>query len=342
LEAPDSLRLHTAPYRFFERNGIRIGVLGLIQTGPNGLPDSHPDNLRGIKFQPAAEAVKNFRWMRKQCDVLILLTHRGYEEDIALAEAFPEADIIIGGHSHTVVSNRVLRNGAMIVQAGRELRYVTELAVEVSGGRITNLNFNVIDVRASTRQNAEIRALVDEYNSSPILSSVLATAVAPFESADELGALMADAQRDATQSDIVFVNFGGVRYETHPAGDFTMQEALSLDPFSNEMMAFELKGEEVGQLIISICEIGEDPYVSGISYEYDKGKVKVLLANGKPIDGKKTYRVAMNSYLAAVCPFIKNKPAKNTGVNATDALIDYLKKQQKVDYQGVKRSRITK
>ncbi|MDR0796660.1 MAG: hypothetical protein LBE79_11540, partial [Tannerella sp.] len=101
-------------------------------------------------------------------------------------------------------------------------------------------------------------------------------------------------------------------------------------------------GIEVGQLIISTIDIGENPYVSGISYEYVKGNVKVFLPNGKPIDTKTTYKVALNSYLAVVCPFLKDRKATVTGVNATDALIDYLKKQQKVDYSGVKRGSIVK
>ena len=342
MEAPDSLRLHIAPYRFFEREGIRIGVIGLIQTGPNGFPDTHPDNVRGIRFQPAKEAVKDYRWMREQCDVLILLSHCGYMTDLDLAEAFPEADIIIGGHSHVAISNRMLRNEIMIVQAGRELRYVSELSIELSGGRITNKSVKLIDMRESTQQNAEILSLVEEYNSSPLLRSVLTTVEKPFEQIDELGALMADAQREATQADIVLQNSGGVRYKTHPAGDFTMQDALSLDPFNNELITFHLKGAAIEQLILSVCQMGEDPFVSGITYEYIKGRVKVVLPDGKPIDSQKTYLVAMSSYLAAVCPYLQDKQAINTGINATDALIDYLKKQQKVDYNGIRRSHITR
>jgi 2',3'-cyclic-nucleotide 2'-phosphodiesterase (5'-nucleotidase family) len=182
--------------------------------------------------------------------------------------------------------------------------------------------------------------MVDEYNNSPILYTVLATAVTPFETYDELGALMADAQRDATGSDIVLQNYGGVRYEKHPAGDFTMKDALSLDPFGNELMVYNLTGDEIAQLIRSTFDIKEDPFVSGIQYECQKGNIKVMLPNGKPLDPKKTYTVGINSYLASVTPFLKGKKATKTGISATDALIDYLKKQQKVDYKGVKRSAV--
>ena len=169
IEAHDSLRLHILPYHFFERNDIRIGVLGLIQTGSNGIPDSHPDNLIGIRFRPALEAVKDYAWMRSQCDIFILLTHLGYEDDLKLAEAFPEADIIIGGHSHTAVPNRVLRNGIIITQTERRLKYVTELQVEVSGRRVTAKNHKLITVNSTNQRNDEIQAAVDKYNDNETL-----------------------------------------------------------------------------------------------------------------------------------------------------------------------------
>ena len=343
MDAPDSLRLHTAPYRIYERNGVSIGVLGLIQTGPNGLPDTHPKNVENIRFRPAVEIAADFAWMRDACDVFILLTHCGYEEDLALAEAYPRADIIIGGHSHTVVFNRVLRNGVMISQTGRALKYLTEIQVEVSGGKVTAKNYKLINLNAERASKPEIQAVVDRYNDNETMRQVLATAATPFENAEELGCLMADAQRAGINADIAIQNYGGVRYETHAAGNFTMKDAFALDPFDNSLMAYELTGEEVQQMLVSAYAIGENPYVSGIKYDVSfnaDGSVKkltVFLPDGKPIVPKKTYRIAINSYLASVCPFAKTKTGTDTFTGATNALIDYLKQQANINYQGVKR-----
>ena len=343
IEAHDSMRLHTAPFRFFERNGVRIGVLGLIQIGPNGLPDTHPDNVKGIQFHSALDIVHDYAWMRNQCDVFILLTHLDYEMDLKLAEAFPQADIIIGGHSHTVVPNRILRNGVIVTQTGRALKYVTELQVEVSGGRVTNKNHNLIDVKATNMRNKEIQAEVDKYNDNKMFYQALTTATTPFENAEELGCLIADAQKTEVNGDISIINFGGVRYETHDAGDFLMKDAFMLDPFDNSLLIFDMTGEEVQQMIVSAYAIGEDPYVSGITYSIsfnaDKSvkKVTVFTPDGKPIVPKKTYSVVINSYLASVCPFTKTKTGTDTFTSSTNALVDYLKKQKSISYQGVKR-----
>ena len=343
IDAPDSMRLHTAPFRFFERNGVRIGVLGLIQLGPTGIPDTHPNNVIGIQFRPALEVVKDYAWMRGQCDIFILLTHLDYEADLILADTFPEADIIIGGHSHTVVPNRVLRNGAIVTQTGRGLKNVTVLQVEVSGGRITDKNHSLINVNTTKLRNNEIQVVVDKYNDNETLNQVLTKATTPFENAEELGCLMADAQRTETNSDIALVNYGGVRYSTHAAGDFLLKDAFSLDPFDNSLMTFDMTGEEVQQMIIAAYEIDENPYVSGITYNVSFNadnsvkKVTVFTPDGKPIAPKKIYRVTINSYLASVCPFTRTKTGTDTFVGATNALVEYLKKQSSISYQGVKR-----
>jgi len=346
LEAHDSLRLHTFPYRFFERNGVRIGVLGLIQTGSNGHPDSHPDNLEGVSFTSPIEAVQVYRWMREQCDVFILLTHIGFKGDLLLAEKYPEFDFIIGGHSHTVVPSRVLHNGVLISQSGRGLRYVSELKIEVSGGKVTGSEYKLIDIRATDLHNKYIQDVVDLYSNNEMLKEVLTQVVAPFEMAEELGYLLADAQRSETNSDIAIVNGGGVRYQTHATGDFTMNDAYMLDPFDNKLFTFEMTGQDVHDMILSTYSIGEDPYVSGIKYSISRNddrtirKLTVFLPNGKPIDKKKVYTVTINSYLAAVCPFSASRTYNDLNIGATIALITYLKKQQSVSYQGEKRMKL--
>ena len=345
LDAHDSLRLHTVPYRFFERNGIRIGVLGLIQLGPHGIPDSHPDNVKGINFRPALEVVHDYLWIREQSDVFILLSHLGNNDDLLLADTFPEADIIIGGHSHTVVPNRVLRNGILVTQSGSSLRYVTELNIEVSGRRVTNKSHKLIDVNSTSLIDNEIKEVVDVYNNNETLNIVLTQAVTPFDTNEELGCMMADAQRAETNSDIAVVNYGGVRYSTHAAGDFLMRDAFSLDPFNNSLIIFEMTGRDIQEMLIASCEIREYPFVSGITYnvsfkeDWSVEKLAVFLPNGKPIDPRTTYRVSINSYLASVCPFTKDLTGIDTFIGATNALVEYLKKQITIDYQGVKRVR---
>ena len=62
----DSLRLHLLPTKSFDVDGIRVGVVGAVQLGTHGLPDTHPDNCRGIRFSPVNETVAKYERLRQQ------------------------------------------------------------------------------------------------------------------------------------------------------------------------------------------------------------------------------------------------------------------------------------
>lgn len=53
------------PYKVFNIDGISIGVLGVVQLGTHGLPDTHPDNVRGFDFKPVEETIAKYEWLTK-------------------------------------------------------------------------------------------------------------------------------------------------------------------------------------------------------------------------------------------------------------------------------------
>ena len=92
--------LHIVPTQVFDVDGLKIGVIGVIQINTLGRPDTHPDNVEDIKFSLPMNAVAKYESFSHQCDATILLSHVGYEGDIKMAQAFPWLDLIIGGHTH--------------------------------------------------------------------------------------------------------------------------------------------------------------------------------------------------------------------------------------------------
>lgn len=72
----------------------------------------------GVRVLKPAETVKKHADLKTKHDLLIALTHIGYNADHKLAEQFPMFDAIIGAHSHTLLKEAVLVNGVLIAQAG--------------------------------------------------------------------------------------------------------------------------------------------------------------------------------------------------------------------------------
>ena len=97
----DSLQMpNFKPYNIIERDGLKLGVIGGIQLGLNGLPDSHPKNLGGCHFTPITEVLPQYIDSLKDCNAIFLLSHCGYEEDRETAAKFPQLAAIFGGHTH--------------------------------------------------------------------------------------------------------------------------------------------------------------------------------------------------------------------------------------------------
>ena len=341
----DTLRLHVAPYRKFEIDGVRIAVLGLLQTGANGLPDIHPDLVRNVAFRKWEKVADEYSWLRNQCDVFILLVHEEYPECVDFLQYYPFADVLIGAHTHKPIKGTELHNGVMITQADAQLKYVTHITLQLTDGKITGKEARLLDVNAFSRGDPQVQAMVDELNNNPALHRQLTTVVADFATNEELGYLMTDAIRAETGADVALQNPGGVRLKTFPKGEMTVRDVYRLDPFNNEVVEFHLTGEELLRLIeaVYIVENRQPPFVSGITYQIEIDaqrnvkSIQVKMEDGTPLHQQRKYKVVMNSYIAAVSSYEKEDPGKSIYRTTAQLTIEYLEKQQTLNYQGVKR-----
>ena len=145
VEPADSI--HVLPYQFFDCEGIRIGILGLTQLGIHGIPDTHPLNVEGLRFIPAENAIERYgKEVRSRSDIAILLSHCGYEHDVALAKRFPDFDLIIGGHTHTRIEGTELHNGVLITQAENKLKYATLIRLVIEDGKVISKEAQLLPI----------------------------------------------------------------------------------------------------------------------------------------------------------------------------------------------------
>lgn len=343
--------LKISPYKIFTLpNGLKVAFLGLLQLGQNGIPDSHPDNVRDFVFRSPCETALEYLWLKDSSDVFIALTHIGFEEDVKLAETMPAGiDLIIGGHSHTRVDREQIHNGILITQAENKLKYGTLIRLTVNtDGRITR-SMQLIDIRNSKKEKPEIRSMVDRYNDNPVLNQAVATATDDFSSYEELGYLMADAQRAAAGADIALMNPGGVRIDQLPKGPVTIKNVYQLDPFGNELVVTKLTGSEIFSLLRAAWPVDEKSpvYTSGITTgtrvndQGDPEEIKILTNDGKPLDMNQVYTVAMNSYMTQVYRYEHADPGQSLFFTTAEALIRYLKQEGNLrSYRGEKRVRV--
>ena len=346
----DTQGIDVKPYKIFERNGVRIGVLGLVQVGETGIPDAHPDKCKGLQFSSPFETAAYYKHLRAHCDVLIVLTHLGFEDDIKLAQMFPEADAIIGGHSHTRVENGHVENGVIITQTENKLKFLTRLTFDVEDGKVVSKKAELIPL-ADLPADAATAELVEKSKSLPFFKRRLTNVKRNITRRESLGCMMADSICSRAITDIAIVNLGGVRLEDFPAGPLTVADVYRMDPFGNAIIRATLSGKELIALLESIPQADHygAPCVSGMTYKAIKPAAELKpmriteakLADGTPINPEARYTVAYNSYIASVAPSKPEDEGVAIDSDGAECLIRFLEKKKEVDYEGVSRVDVT-
>ena len=341
---PESVNLDIKPYVTFEHQGVKMAVVGMIEVRHDGIPGAHPKNLTQVSFKRAHEVLPQYRYLRDQNDVMVLLSHCGVEDDMELAQANPWLDAIIGGHSHTLIEHPTETNGVLVTQSGSHLKYATLVKLWVKDNRVVGKEAVVLDVNKVRKEKSEIKKLIDEFNDAPALNEPIAVAKTKFENPEELGCLITDALREISGADFAFQNTGGVRVNHLKKGPITVKDVYSIDPFNNEVVVYQMTGQQLKRFVVNTYKKngGYPSYVSGMTYSVDDNgdHINVYLNPDKGSFGKNTiYKVAINSYMASTVNIESVDEGRSQFMTSEEMMIEFLRRHKEVDYQGVVRTK---
>ena len=335
--------IHVRPWQMFDVGGVRLAIIGVTALGPMGKPESHPANMTDLEFTDPLQTVQQYKYLRNQSDVVLLLSHMGYEDDVKLSAELPWVDLIVGGHSHTQLKGGEIHNGLLITQNVNRLARVTHITLTVENGKVTGKRAENIAIKGVKRENKVVAKLADYFTNNPAFDEILAVNDKPLSTYEELGCLMTDAYLKAANADISLQNYGGVRYDTLSVRGISVKDVLQLDPFQNSLVEMTVTGNEFID-ILKMCFVNDQarfPLISGATAEYvldaDKKQVKKVVLygpDGKKLNLKKTYRVVTNNYVQAITPTNRKDEGHSLGIGTAQAIMDLLKAQGHIDYQG--------
>ena len=339
----DGLNLDIKPYVMLENQGVKIAVIGMIEVRHDDIPGAHPSKLTQVGFKKAIDVMPEYQFLREQCDVMILLSHLGFEDDLEMAQACPYLDVILGGHSHTLIEFPAEHDGVLVTQAGSNLKHATLTKIKVKDGKVLEKNAITLNVNNFRNSDEEVQAMIDEFNDSPTLNEAIGEALTKFENPEELGCFMTDAMREISGADFAFQNTGGVRVNYLKKGPITVKDIYSIDPFDNDVVVYEMTGQQVKNFIInSFRKNGGYPsYVSGMTYEMQtNGKLSVYVTpDSGHFSTKAAYKVAMNSYMASTVRFESVDDGQSQYMTSEEMMIEFLHNHKIVDYQGISRTK---
>ena len=97
------------PFIILKKGGVKIGIIG-INIQPRGLIAAN--NYKGVKYLDPVNTANSMAKILKEkhnCDIVVCISHLGYNSDLTMAESTRNIDIIIGGHSHTYLKQPTMK-----------------------------------------------------------------------------------------------------------------------------------------------------------------------------------------------------------------------------------------
>ena len=304
------------PYVIKEIHGLKVAIIGVVT--PETPQATHPKNVAGLKFFPPDTTVaKYLPELKKQADLVIVLSHIGYHADRDLAEKVPGIPVIVGGHSHTKLLEPTVINQTIIVQAWEHAKALGVLDLMLEYGKIKNFSGRLEMIKpVQGQEDKAVRRLVNRFGVrvNAVLGEKIGEAALDLDGEHvrlretNLGDFLADILRQAAGADAAIINGGGIRTSI-PQGPILVKNIYAVLPFDNYLVAIKLTGKQIKDALehgVSGVEegAGRFPQVSGLSFTYSLkapagSRVKEVLVGGKPLDLQKEYTLATNDFMAA-------------------------------------------
>ena len=306
------------PYKMFERGGVQIAVIGqAFPYMPIANPGwMFPDLSFGVRQDTMAELVAEVRG--KGAELVVLLSHNGFDVDRKLAANVDGIDIILTGHTHDALPEPVLVNKTYLIASGSHGKFVTRLDLDVRDGEMKGINHRLIPIFTDViTPDPEMTALVDTQRAP--YKAELDEVIGKTDSLlyrrgnfngtwDDLicNALISEREADIALSP-------GFRWGASllPGQDITREDIFNATAMSYpEAYRSEMTGETLHIILEDVADnlFNPDPYyqqggdmvrVGGMGYRIDinqpQGKritEMTLLKTGERIEPSQTYVVA--------------------------------------------------
>ncbi|GAB1467969.1 bifunctional UDP-sugar hydrolase/5'-nucleotidase [Candidatus Cloacimonadota bacterium] len=346
LQTKDGKPFGGVPYKIITLDSLRVVIMGLSLVELS--EKVRPSNIAALNILPYKQAIDQYiDEVDRQSDLIVLITHLGYEADSLLATTLDNrVDVIVGGHSHVGIDEPWQVNGIYITSTGSHTIYLGEMDIDVVNDRIASFNSRLIPLIVPkelplTPLNQFVDGLaksIDAEMGKPIATIPEDWKPDKFK-ATHLSEWVAGAlflQYQEFKPDVAIINNGGFR-KSILAGDVTLRDMHELIPFNNYVLLFSCYGRDLltmdaknQQLAIDkpydIVQTANSGWAIG-SWGGDTILKKAYVVGSKPIDPNKLYRVVSHDYVSEQWDkYLGFQPldVQETGDLVLDAVIEQL------------------
>jgi len=310
------------PYVVIKKAGFEILFTGILTE--KVMDSLSQDSLIGsfVDLEEASQTVGRIMnaYKKKDVDLTVLLTHIGFESDVELARMLdPEwgVDMIIGGHSHTILEQPAEENGVLVAQAGVGTDQIGrfDIVVDDDTNAIVDWTWQLVKIEAGIAEpDARLLEFIGSYKS--VVDDKYGAMVTRFarklthplrEEETTLGNALADILAEAAECDVMFLGAGSVRVEEMgPA--VTLGDVLACFPYDDKLIRYTVTGDQLTTTFAHIMR-NENRDGEGECYQVNRGvaavydtsadKLVSLAIGGEPVDPPREYTICLQGYHAS-------------------------------------------
>jgi sulfur-oxidizing protein SoxB len=306
------------PMKMFERGGVKIAVLG--QAFPY-TPVANPRWLMpkwtfGIREEDVRANVEKAR--KGSAQLVVLLSHNGFDVDRKLAARVQGIDVILTGHTHDAIPEAIKVGNTLLIASGSHGKFVSRLDLDVQNGALKDFRYKLIPLFADAiKPDTEMTAAITKARApyAKELSRVVGNADSLLYRRGNFNGTFDDVICAALlkERDAEIALSPGFRWGTCvlPGQTITMEDIHNATAITYpQVYRLPMTGERLKEVLEDVADnlFDPDPYYQqggdmvrcgGLGYAIDVGKpigqrisAMTQLKSGKPIEPKKEYVVA--------------------------------------------------
>ena len=304
--------------RMVERGGSTVAIIGqAMPYTPIANPRwMFPDWSFGIRAEALQDNVNAAR--DNGADVVVLLSHNGFDVDQKLATVIDGIDVILTGHTHDAVPEALNINNTLVLSSGSHGKYLGRIDLDVKNGKVVDYNSTLIPVFSDVVEPDKAMAAMIKSHREPH-ESELTRVLAKNESLlyrrgnfngtwDDLLCAGMMEERDAELSLSPGFRWGATLL---PGENITVEDLYNQTAMSYpSVYRLEFSGQRIHEILEDVCDnlFNKDPFfqqggdmvrVGGMGYSCAPNEEigsrisdMTLLSTGEPIDPKRNYVVA--------------------------------------------------
>lgn len=333
------------PYFVKEVGGVRIGAFALAGSDFDKLVPAASRATGATFADRVATAKATIATLRdtEKVQAVVLFGHALREDDIALAQAVPGIDLILGTHSHYKGElSKIPNTDTYYISPFQYLTYLSQVDLTFSDGKLSKVGGNLVKMDASKPLDAQYGPQVAQMQTAleakrPERFKVLGQAANELNVEDlnnnetTLGNWSMEVVRQKAGTYAFFSTTSSFRAAI-PPGPVTVEGFFTAIPYKNSIVTADMTGQQLLDLLnLAVSKRGSDSFLqeSGVRFAISNGTATNVQVPADPtatpltyvpLDLSKTYKIGVTNFMSGVAAGYKDLIAK--AANVTDTKVD--------------------